>query len=94
MVLLIVLWRDLNSSREYRPFILSISIFLMGYLGLGLSIYPWIIPFNYTLHQSAASSPSLSLMLIGVVPMLPIILSYTAYCYYVFRGKTHNENLY
>lgn len=93
--LFFMLWFDLqNTKREYRPFFLSIAIFFMGYLGLGISIYPWIIPFQYTILDAAASGPSLSLMLIVIIPLLPIILTYTGYCYYVFRGKSNYEHTY
>jgi cytochrome d ubiquinol oxidase subunit II len=85
------LWHSLFAKKEYAPFIMSICLFLMGYIGLGLSIYPWIVPFHYTVHDAAAVTPSLSLMLIGVVIVLPLILSYTAFAYYVFRGKTSHE---
>lgn len=95
MLLFLLLWSDLHTAqREYRPFILSIGIFFMGYLGLALSIYPWIIPFKYTIWEAAAGGPGLSLMLTGVVPLLPLILAYTGYCYYVFRGKTDHEQTY
>lgn len=94
-VLFIVLWYDLHFSRaEYRPFFLTMLIFLMGYLGLAISIYPWMIPFKFTLWQAAASGPGLSLMLIGVLPLLPLILAYTGYCYYIFRGKSSHEHIY
>lgn len=90
-----MIWRDLQCQKhECRPFFTSVSIFLMGYLGLGLSLFPWIIPFQYTIWEAAASGPSLSLMLCGVVPLLPLILGYTGYCYYIFRGKTSNEHHY
>jgi cytochrome d ubiquinol oxidase subunit II len=69
-------------------------LFLMGYLGLGISIYPWIVPFHYTIYDAAAYPPGLSLMLVGVVLVLPLILSYTGYCYYVFRGKASHERIY
>ena len=94
MGLFILVWKDLHQQREYRPFFASIAIFLMGYLGLGISLYPWIIPFEYDLWQAAASGPGLSLLFVGVVPLLPLILGYTAYCYYVFRGKTSHERMY
>lgn len=88
-------WRDLHcSKREYRPFLASIGIFLMGYLGLGISIFPWIIPFKYTIWDAAASGPGLSLMLVGIAPLLPLILGYTGYCYYIFRGKSSHEHMY
>lgn len=89
------LWRDLSQPvADYRPFLTSIGLFFMAYLGLALSLFPWIIPFHYNIWQAAASGPSLSLLLVGVVPLLPIILSYTGYCYYIFRGKASHEHLY
>ena len=82
------------SKKEYRPFLCSIGLFLTAYIGLGVSLYPWIIPFKFTLWEAAASGPSLSLILVGVAPLLPIILGYTAYSYYIFRGKTSHEPYY
>ncbi len=88
-------WDDLHRKKaEYRPFLASIGIFLMGYVGLCLSLFPWLIPFQYTLWDAAASGPGLSLMLVGVVPLLPLILGYTGYCYYIFRGKSSHEHMY
>ena len=93
--LFVMVWRDLHKrKREYRPFLASMGIFLMGYLGLGISLFPWLIPFHYTIWQAAASGPGLSLLLVGVVPLLPLILGYTGYCYYIFRGKTSHEHHY
>lgn len=90
-----LIWYDLHrGTAEYRPFLTSMAIFFMGYLGLALSIFPWIVPFQFTIWDAAAFGPSLSLMLVGVVPLLPLILGYTAYCYYVFRGKSSHEHLY
>jgi len=91
----IMLWRDIrNESREIRPFFLSLSLFLLGYIGFGVSLYPWIVPFKFTIWQAAAVSTSQSIMLIGTAIMLPIILAYTAYCYYIFRGKSGHEAMY
>lgn len=88
-----LIWADLhNGQREGRPFVASIGIFFMGYLGLGLSIFPWIVPFQFDLWQAAAATPSLSLMLVGVIPALPLILGYTGYCYYIFRGKSSDQH--
>jgi cytochrome bd ubiquinol oxidase subunit II len=93
--LFILVWRDLRLKKaEYRPFLASIGIFLLGYMGLALSLFPWIIPFEYSLWDAAASGPGLSLMFVGVVPLLPLILGYTAYCYYIFRGKSGHEHMY
>ena len=87
-------WKNIKKNAEYSPFLLSLGIFLMGYLGLALSIFPWIVPYHYTLWDAASCGPSLSLMLCGVIPLLPIILGYTGYCYYIFRGKSSHEHLY
>lgn len=93
--LFVRLWRDLyRGTAEYRPFFCSIGIFFMSYVGLGLSLFPWIVPFQFDLWQAAASAPGLSLLLLGVAPLLPLILAYTGYSYYVFRGKASHEHLY
>lgn len=83
-----------NNSKEYKPFFITIGIFLMGYIGLAISIFPWIIPFNYNIWEAAASGPGLSLMLIAILILLPIIIGYTGYTYYVFRGKSSNDHMY
>jgi cytochrome bd ubiquinol oxidase subunit II len=92
--MLVLLWRDLRHRRQYRPFFLGLGIFLMNYIGLGISIWPWLVPYKITFRQAAASPQSQSLLLIGAAISLPLVLSYTAYCYYVFRGKTSREALY
>lgn len=95
LVLFILTWSELHKAgHEYRPFFYSIAIFFLGYLGLGLSIFPWMIPYKYTIWEAAAHNHSLSLMLCAFVPLLPVILGYTAYSYYVFRGKSPDQGLY
>jgi len=94
-IVFITLWRDLHTeAREVRPFLLSLGLFLLGYIGFGISLYPWIVPFEFTLWDAAAASTSQSITLIGTAIMLPIILGYTAYCYYIFRGKSGHEAMY
>ena len=90
----VLLWKDLKSSNEVRPFFLTIVLFFLGYLGIGISLYPWIVPFKFTIWEAASVSTSQSLLLVGVIIFLPIILIYTAYSYYVFRGKTSHERMY
>jgi cytochrome d ubiquinol oxidase subunit II len=90
----VLLWKDLKSSNEVRPFFLTIVLFFLSYLGIGISLYPWIVPFKFTIWEAAAVSTSQSLLLVGVIIFLPIILIYTAYSYYVFRGKTSLERMY
>jgi cytochrome d ubiquinol oxidase subunit II len=90
----ILIWRDLHSGHEYRPFILSIGVFLLGYAGLGISLWPWLVPYAVTFRQAAAAPESQSLLLVGTVILLPMVLAYTAYCYYIFRGKASHESAY
>ena len=80
--------------REYLPFILSFMVFVLGFVGLIFTVFPYIIPYEMTFEQAAATGPSLSIMLIGAGVMLPIILAYTAFGYYVFRGKSDAEPMY
>jgi cytochrome d ubiquinol oxidase subunit II len=90
----VLLWHDLRTQRENRPFFLSLGLFLLNYIGLGISLWPWLVPYEITIWQAAAAPESQSLLLIGTVIMLPLVLSFTGYCYYVFRGKTTHEATY
>jgi cytochrome d ubiquinol oxidase subunit II len=92
--IVILLWRDLYARREHRPFFLSLGIFLMNYVGLGISLWPWLVPYKINIWQAAAAPESQSLLLIGTVVMLPVVLTYTGFCYYIFRGKTTHESIY
>jgi cytochrome bd ubiquinol oxidase subunit II len=92
--LFVQIWRDLRGASEYRPFFMSLLVFLMGYIGLIVSVWPWIVPFNVTFRQAAAAGPSQSLLLVGAAIMLPVVLAYTAFCYYLFRGKASHEGAY
>lgn len=94
LALFIAIWRGIWHGHEYWPFLLSVAVFLMGYVGLGISLWPWIVPFAFTMEQAAAAATSQSLLLIGAAIMLPVVLAYTAYCYYLFRGKTDHEPMY
>ncbi len=92
--LFVMIWRDLHRGREVRPFLMSIGVFLMGYIGLGISLWPWLIPFEITFRHAAATPTSQSLLLVGTAIMLPLVLTYTAFCYYLFRGKASHESAY
>ncbi len=94
LLLFFVIRKDLNTEREYRPFLLTVALFLMGYIGVCSALFPYIVPYQMTIYEAAAADTSLSFMLIGAVIMLPIILSYTAYAYYTFKGKTDHEHMY
>lgn len=87
LFLFVKLTKSLKDGDDSKPFILSITIFMLAYLGLALSLWPYIVPHSITITEAAASNQSLSLLLIGVIICLPTILAYTAYSYYIFRGK-------
>jgi cytochrome d ubiquinol oxidase subunit II len=81
------LWRALAGRRETLPFVLSLGLFLLSFLGLGISLWPSIIPPDISIWEAAAPPETQIFVLIGMAPLLPIILGYTAFTYYVFRGK-------
>jgi cytochrome bd ubiquinol oxidase subunit II len=72
---------------ELAPFLASAGLFVLCYIGLGISFYPYIVPPTLTIWQAAAPDNSLKFLLVGAVVLLPLILAYTAYSYWVFRGK-------
>ncbi|MCE2992525.1 MAG: cytochrome d ubiquinol oxidase subunit II [Candidatus Jidaibacter sp.] len=86
--------RALKQKKELAPFLLSIALFALNFFGLAISIWPWLVPYKVDLWQAAAAPESQSILLIGTAILLPIILSYTAYAYYVFRGKVSEKNMY
>ena len=69
------------------PFVLSLALVFLGYSGLGISIWPAIIPPGVSIWAAAAPPQSLGFALVGALAIIPIILMYTAWSYYVFRGK-------
>lgn len=74
-------------GRDLSPFLLSMSFFVLGFAGLVLGMWPYLLPPAMTLWQAAAPASSLSFTLVGLVLLLPLILGYTAWSYRVFRGK-------
>lgn len=80
-------WYGLNNGREVLPFLAAVSLFLLGFLGLAISNVPYLVPPTLTFWDTAAVPESQIFMLIGVLIMLPMILGYTVYVYWTFRGK-------
>ena len=78
---------SLIRSAERLPFLLALSFFLLGFIGLGISTYPYIVPRVITIWDAAAPTQSQLFMLPGIVIIVPIILVYTCWAYWVFRGK-------
>jgi cytochrome bd ubiquinol oxidase subunit II len=85
------LYRAVKKKRRYRPFVLSLLLFLLGMIGLGVSIWPYVVPDSITIWDAAAPERSQSFMLVGTLVIMPIILAYTGWAYWVFRGKVADE---
>jgi cytochrome d ubiquinol oxidase subunit II len=84
-------WRSLNNASEYPPFFAALGLFVMSYLGIAISLWPMIVPGHFTLDQAAASESTQAFLLIGTLALLPIILLYTGWSYWVFRGKVRAD---
>jgi cytochrome d ubiquinol oxidase subunit II len=85
------LWRSLDGLRDWLPFLLSLLLFLLTMVGLGISIWPDVIPGRITIWEAAAPYESQLFMLVGAAVLIPLILTYTAWSYWVFRGKVGEE---
>jgi cytochrome d ubiquinol oxidase subunit II len=83
----LALYRAIQARREVLPFLLSQGLFVLSYVGLGISLYPYIVPRSITIWQAAAPPESLVFLLVGALILIPIILAYTGYAYWIFRGK-------
>jgi len=87
-------WRGLQRGSDAVPFVSVIGLFLLGYLGLVISWFPYIVPPSVTVWDAAAVPVSQMFMLVGTLILLPIILGYTALVYWVFRGKVREGESY
>ena len=76
-----------SAGPDWRPYLLTVGVFLSGYIGFAISLFPWLVPFEFDIWETAARDNALGLMLVGAVVMLPVILIYTAYVYSLFWGK-------
>lgn len=81
------LWHGLKTDKHLQPFLAALGLFLLSYAGLGISFYPYIVPGALTIEEAAAPESSLIFLLVGAVVLVPTILAYTGYAYWVFRGK-------
>ena len=91
-VAMFFLLRTLNRDYHVAPFLLTLALIFLGYSGLGISLWPNIIPPDVTIWEAAGPPQSLGFTLVGTLFIIPIILMYTAFSYWVFRGKVrHGE---
>ncbi|MDG9696850.1 cytochrome d ubiquinol oxidase subunit II, partial [Streptomyces sp. DH17] len=89
-----LLMRSLGQKQDSRPFFLVLALFALSYAGLGISMYPFIVPQSITIWQAAAPQNSQIFMLVGVAGLVPLILGYTGWAYWVFRGKVRTGSGY
>lgn len=88
------LWKGLRDQDHLRPFLATVAIFVLSYAGLVVSFYPNLVPPSLTIAAAAAPDRSLKFLLVGALILVPMILAYTAFSYWVFRGKVRTGNGY
>jgi cytochrome d ubiquinol oxidase subunit II len=88
------IYRSVSQRREGTPFIATMALFIFTYLGLLASKWPYVVPPNYTLADAASAHESQLFLLIGLLFVIPIVLVYTAWTYWVFRGKVKADQGY
>ena len=84
---LLIVAEGLRRKEHGMPYAGAALVFLSGYLGLAVGFFPAIVPYDIDFRQAANADNALALMLVGVGIMLPLILGYTAWVYWLFRGK-------
>jgi cytochrome d ubiquinol oxidase subunit II len=90
----VALYRALRLRHVYLPFLLTAALFVLSYAGIAVSFFPYIVPPDITIWQAASPPETQSFLLVGLIPILPIILGYTAWNYYVFRGRVREGDGY
>lgn len=90
ILMLLLAWQfftGLNDHSDLKPFLSALGFFVVSFVGIGISFYPMMVPPSLTIAEAAAPDSSLKFALVGAAVLIPIILAYTAYAYWVFRGK-------
>jgi cytochrome d ubiquinol oxidase subunit II len=87
LITAVVFFWSLRRGAERLPFLMVLALFLLNFVGLGISVYPYLVPRQVTIWDAAAPLQSQEFMLVGTAVIFPIILAYTAWAYWVFRGK-------
>ena len=80
-----------DPQSEWGPFVGAVGLFVMSYFGIGISLFPMIVPHRFTLWEAASAPSTQAFLLVGTLFLLPVILVYTGWSYYVFRGKVRAD---
>ena len=84
-------WRALRSSSETGPFACAVGLFVLSFIGIAISLWPMIVPHHFTLWQAASPDRTQAFLLVGTLFLLPVILMYSGWSYWVFRGKVRAD---
>jgi cytochrome d ubiquinol oxidase subunit II len=84
-------WRALSGVSQSAVFIGAIGLFALSYAGIAISLWPMIVPYHYSLWQAASSPSTQAFLMVGTLFLLPVILIYTGWSYWVFRGKVRAD---
>jgi cytochrome d ubiquinol oxidase subunit II len=87
-------WRWLEARHDVAPFLATMALFLLGYLGLVISNFPYLVPPSLTVWDTAAVPASQIFMLLGTLLLLPIVIGYIVFIYWLFRGKVRQGESY
>jgi cytochrome bd ubiquinol oxidase subunit II len=87
----ISIWLAVDRDNEFWSLLGSVLLFLLSFLGIAVSLWPFIVPYQCTLWQAAADESTQPFLLIGTLLLIPLILVYTAWSYWVFRGKVRAD---
>ena len=85
---------SLHLKNDVWPFLMTLLLFVLAYAGFGITVYPHIVPPSVDIWQAAGPDKSLGFLLAGTVVLLPMVIGYTAYAYWVFRGKVKDDEGY
>lgn len=91
MAVAVVAWRALQGRSELLPFVSGIMLFVLSYAGVAISLFPMIVPPRFTLWQAASSDRTQAALLVGTLVLLPVILMYSSWSSWVFRGKVRSD---
>jgi cytochrome d ubiquinol oxidase subunit II len=94
LAIFVWLWRALAAKRDAAPFLAAIGLFVMCYAGLAISIWPMVVPYTVSLWAASSSGKAQGFLVIGTLFLLPIIVMYTGWSYWVFRGKVRADSGY
>ncbi len=95
LLIVVATWRSLlRPSASFGPYAGAMGLFAMSYIGLAISLWPMIVPYHLTLWQAASNPSTQAFLLVGTLFLLPVILTYSGWSYWVFRGKARPHSTY